>query len=116
MNLILTLRKAVSLAISVWYYGAGASSGLVAGGAMVLGGTMIYSMASPPRVVSEKKFDDKEEEEKNKKTHTKKISGEVESSRNGDAAEHSARPESREQTRASSTSVRANGDSGLRQR
>lgn len=114
MNLILTLRKAVSLAISVWYYGSGASVGLVTGGAMVLGGTMIYSMASPPRVVSEKKFDDKEEELK--KTHPKRISGEVESNGNGDAAEHSPRPGSQEQTRASSTSVRVNGDGGLRQR
>lgn len=114
MNLILTLRKAVSLAISVWYYGSGASVGLVTGGAMVLGGTMIYSMASPPRVAPEKKFDDKEEEKK-KQTHTKRISGEVESNGNGDAAEHTPRlGQSQEQTRASSTSVETNG--GLRQR
>lgn len=107
------MRKAVSLAISVWYYGSGASAGLIIGGAMVLGGTMIYSMASPPRVVSDKKYDDKEDEKKSKQA--KRISGEVESTRNGDAAEHSARPgQSQEQTRASSTSVKTNG--GLRQR
>ncbi|TXT12844.1 hypothetical protein VHUM_01245 [Vanrija humicola] len=54
VNLILTLRKAASLAISVWYYGSGASTGLVIGGAMVLGGTMIYSMSSPPAVPKDK--------------------------------------------------------------
>jgi UDP-xylose/UDP-N-acetylglucosamine transporter B4 len=37
VNLVLTVRKAVSLAISVWYYGSGATPGLIAGGAMVLG-------------------------------------------------------------------------------
>ena len=36
VNLVLTLRKAVSLAISVWYYGSGFSLGLAVGGAMVL--------------------------------------------------------------------------------
>lgn len=54
VNLVLTLRKAASLAISVWYYGSGASTGLVVGGAMVLGGTMIYSMSSPPSVPKDK--------------------------------------------------------------
>ena len=37
MNLVLTIRKAVSLAISVWFYGSGATPGLLIGGAMVLG-------------------------------------------------------------------------------
>jgi UDP-xylose/UDP-N-acetylglucosamine transporter B4 len=37
VNLVLTIRKAVSLAISVWYYGSGATPGLIIGGAMVLG-------------------------------------------------------------------------------
>lgn len=37
VNLILTLRKAVSLAISVWYYGSGFNKGLVLGASMVLG-------------------------------------------------------------------------------
>ena len=60
VNLILTLRKAASLAISVWYYGSGATWGLVVGGAMVLGGTMIYSTAAPPRIAAkDKKGEDK---------------------------------------------------------
>jgi UDP-xylose/UDP-N-acetylglucosamine transporter B4 len=40
VNLILTVRKAVSLALSVWYYGSGWSWGLIVGGAMVLGELM----------------------------------------------------------------------------
>lgn len=59
MNLVLTVRKAVSLAISVWYNGTGASTGLVLGGAMVLGGlnvgylltlvgTLLYTLSSGP--------------------------------------------------------------------
>lgn len=36
VNLVLTVRKAVSLAISVWYYGSGLTWSLVVGGAMVL--------------------------------------------------------------------------------
>ena len=37
VNLVLTVRKAASLAISVWYYGSGITPGLVIGGLMVLG-------------------------------------------------------------------------------
>lgn len=37
VNLILTVRKAVSLGISVWFYGAGFNKGLTTGAAMVLG-------------------------------------------------------------------------------
>ncbi|KAI9638989.1 UAA transporter [Dioszegia hungarica] len=36
VNLVLTVRKAVSLGISVWYYGSGLTPGLAAGGTMVL--------------------------------------------------------------------------------
>jgi UDP-xylose/UDP-N-acetylglucosamine transporter B4 len=69
----LTIRKAVSLAISVWFYGSGANAGLLTGGAMVLGpstmfsnsfkadksgGTLIYSFAPPPKVLDNKKTDD----------------------------------------------------------
>jgi hypothetical protein len=69
----LTIRKAVSLAISVWFYGSGANAGLLTGGAMVLGpstmfsnlvkadklgGTLIYSFAPPPLVLGHKKTDD----------------------------------------------------------
>ena len=36
VNLILTLRKALSLAISVWYYGSGFSLGMGIGGGLVL--------------------------------------------------------------------------------
>ena len=64
VNLILTLRKAVSLAISVWFYGSGVSWGLAIGGALVLGGTMVYSVAPPPKVVSKTKDQsDKKSEE-----------------------------------------------------
>ncbi|GMK55345.1 hypothetical protein CspeluHIS016_0204010 [Cutaneotrichosporon spelunceum] len=55
VNLILTVRKAVSLALSVWYYGSGWSWGLIVGGAMVLGGTLVYSTAASPRVEPSKK-------------------------------------------------------------
>lgn len=72
VNLVLTLRKAVSLAISVWFYGNGFSTGLAAGGGMVLResthtlsgprrqvlmmivGTIVYSMAPGPREVTSK--------------------------------------------------------------
>jgi UDP-xylose/UDP-N-acetylglucosamine transporter B4 len=37
VNLILTVRKAVSLAISVWYYGHGVTPGLLIGGSLVMG-------------------------------------------------------------------------------
>jgi UDP-xylose/UDP-N-acetylglucosamine transporter B4 len=37
VNLVLTVRKAVSLGISVWFYGSSFSWGLAAGGGMVLG-------------------------------------------------------------------------------
>ncbi|CAK9781607.1 UAA transporter [Cutaneotrichosporon oleaginosum] len=55
VNLILTVRKAVSLALSLWFYGSGWSWGLIVGGTMVLGGTMVYTMAAPPRVEPSKK-------------------------------------------------------------
>jgi UDP-xylose/UDP-N-acetylglucosamine transporter B4 len=48
VNLILTVRKAVSLGISVWFYGAGFNPGLIAGAAMVLTGSVLYSMAPGP--------------------------------------------------------------------
>ncbi|WOO83979.1 UDP-xylose and UDP-N-acetylglucosamine transporter [Vanrija pseudolonga] len=94
VNLILTLRKAASLAISVWYYGSGASTGLVVGGAMVLGGTMIYSMSSPPSVPKDKAVngDDKvkgveakEEKEANGATISAATSTAVEPAANGTA-------------------------------
>ncbi|WVR08120.1 hypothetical protein IAU60_005166 [Kwoniella sp. DSM 27419] len=53
VNLILTLRKAVSLAISVWYYGSGVTNGLLFGGAMVLLGTFLYSVAPGPKGIEE---------------------------------------------------------------
>ncbi|ORX37785.1 UAA transporter [Kockovaella imperatae] len=52
VNLVLTLRKAVSLAISVWFYGSGVTSGLLLGGALVLVGTVIYSFASTSSTVA----------------------------------------------------------------
>ena len=69
MNLVLTVRKAVSLGISVWYYGSGLNSGLAIGGVMVLckqllppdclqykltrvAGTLIYSFAPAPQVIN----------------------------------------------------------------
>lgn len=81
---------------------------------MVLGGTMIYSMASPPRVVAQhKKYDVKDEKKFDYDRKTK--AGEVESTQNGGAAEHSTlHGQSQEQNRASSTSVKTNGS--LRQR
>ncbi|OCF34293.1 hypothetical protein I317_04187 [Kwoniella heveanensis CBS 569] len=52
VNLVLTVRKAVSLGISVWYYGSGMTPGLAAGGAMVLIGTVLYSLAPGPKGLS----------------------------------------------------------------
>ncbi|WVQ75157.1 hypothetical protein IAR50_004766 [Cryptococcus sp. DSM 104548] len=49
VNLVLTVRKAVSLGISVWYYGSGATWGLMIGGGMVLLGTILYSVAPGPK-------------------------------------------------------------------
>jgi len=34
---VLTVRKAVSLGISVWYYGTGVNAGLLVGGGLVMG-------------------------------------------------------------------------------
>ncbi|GFZ49994.1 hypothetical protein JCM24511_07747 [Saitozyma sp. JCM 24511] len=61
VNLVLTLRKAVSLAISVWYYGSGVSTGLAIGGLMVLAGTVVYSLAPGPKVVHEEKVKELED-------------------------------------------------------
>lgn len=46
VQLILTLRKAVSLAISVTFFGSGHNAPLVAGAAMVLAGTILYATTS----------------------------------------------------------------------
>ncbi|WWC92698.1 uncharacterized protein L201_007657 [Kwoniella dendrophila CBS 6074] len=53
VNLVLTIRKALSLAISVWWYGSGFNSGLGLGGAMVLLGTMLYSFAPGPKELND---------------------------------------------------------------
>ncbi|KAJ9112451.1 hypothetical protein QFC20_002239 [Naganishia adeliensis] len=58
VNLILTLRKAVSLAISVTYYGSGFTPGLAIGSAMVLAGTAMYSLSSAPKPVVKAAEDD----------------------------------------------------------
>ncbi|WRT69607.1 uncharacterized protein IL334_006596 [Kwoniella shivajii] len=52
VNLILTVRKAVSLAISVWWFGSGFNRGLAIGGGMVLFGTVLYSFAPGPEEVT----------------------------------------------------------------
>ncbi|WWC73779.1 uncharacterized protein I206_107751 [Kwoniella pini CBS 10737] len=45
VNLILTIRKAVSLGISVWWFQTGFNVGLGLGGILVLLGTLLYSIA-----------------------------------------------------------------------
>ncbi|KAG8854800.1 golgi uridine diphosphate-N- acetylglucosamine transporter [Tulasnella sp. 330] len=45
-NLILTARKALSLCISVWYFGQGLNAGLAIGASIVLLGTVLYSYAT----------------------------------------------------------------------
>ncbi|KAG9018008.1 golgi uridine diphosphate-N- acetylglucosamine transporter [Tulasnella sp. 427] len=45
-NLILTARKALSLCISVWYFGQGMNAGLTTGALLVLFGTLMYSYAT----------------------------------------------------------------------
>lgn len=42
VNMVLTVRKAVSLVISVWYYGSGVTWSLVIGGGMVLCKLFLY--------------------------------------------------------------------------
>ncbi|WVF68435.1 hypothetical protein IAT40_003200 [Kwoniella sp. CBS 6097] len=54
VNMVLTVRKAVSLGISVWYYGSGMTPGLAAGGGMVLIGTILYSIAPGPKGLTER--------------------------------------------------------------
>lgn len=46
VNLVLTVRKAVSLAISVWYYGSGMTWSLVVGGGMVLCKCLFFFLPS----------------------------------------------------------------------
>ncbi|KAG8901666.1 golgi uridine diphosphate-N- acetylglucosamine transporter [Tulasnella sp. 408] len=45
-NLVLTARKALSLCISVWYFGQGMNAGLTTGALLVLSGTLMYSYAT----------------------------------------------------------------------
>ncbi|KAG8933716.1 golgi uridine diphosphate-N- acetylglucosamine transporter [Tulasnella sp. 417] len=45
-NLVLTARKALSLCISVWYFGQGMNAGLTTGALLVLSGTLLYSYAT----------------------------------------------------------------------
>jgi len=45
-NLVLTTRKAVSLCVSVWWFGSGWNAQLGYGAALVLSGTMTYAIAS----------------------------------------------------------------------
>ena len=51
VNLVLTLRKAASLAISVWFYGSGFSLGLGIGGTMVLSEQASHVSAFLPLMV-----------------------------------------------------------------
>ncbi|WVW87021.1 hypothetical protein I302_109077 [Kwoniella bestiolae CBS 10118] len=53
VNLVLTVRKAVSLGISVWWYQSGFNVGLGVGGMMVLFGTILYSFAPGPKGLPE---------------------------------------------------------------
>ncbi|WWC95735.1 hypothetical protein V866_002601 [Kwoniella sp. B9012] len=67
VNLVLTVRKALSLAISVWWYRSGFNAGLGAGGIMVLLGTILYSFAPGPKGLSDpprpkKKADDADDD------------------------------------------------------
>ncbi|WVQ66138.1 uncharacterized protein L199_004316 [Kwoniella botswanensis] len=62
VNLVLTVRKAISLAISVWWYRSGFNAGLGAGGMMVLLGTILYSFAPGPKGLSDPPQDKKEAE------------------------------------------------------
>jgi drug/metabolite transporter (DMT)-like permease len=47
-NLVLTARKAVSLVLSVWWFGNGWNRGLVLGGSLVFAGSVLYSNSSDP--------------------------------------------------------------------
>ena len=53
-NLVLTARKAVSLVLSVWWFGSGWNRGLVLGGSLVFAGSVLYSTSSDPEKESPK--------------------------------------------------------------
>ncbi|KAG8957060.1 golgi uridine diphosphate-N- acetylglucosamine transporter [Tulasnella sp. 419] len=52
VNLVLTARKAMSLCFSVWYFGSGLNQGLAIGSAMVLGGSLAYSVCAAKKQTS----------------------------------------------------------------
>ena len=45
-NLVLTARKAISLCISVWWFGNGWNAELTAGAGMVFAGSLLYTFVS----------------------------------------------------------------------
>jgi solute carrier family 35 (UDP-xylose/UDP-N-acetylglucosamine transporter), member B4 len=47
-NLALTVRKAISLCLSVWYFGSGWNGRFAAGASFVFGGSLAYALASRP--------------------------------------------------------------------
>lgn len=47
-NLVLTARKALSLVLSVWWFGSGWNRGLALGGSLVFAGSVLYSTSPNP--------------------------------------------------------------------
>jgi len=47
-NLVLTARKALSLVLSVWWFGSGWNRGLALGGSLVFAGSVLYSIFPGP--------------------------------------------------------------------
>jgi solute carrier family 35 (UDP-xylose/UDP-N-acetylglucosamine transporter), member B4 len=47
-NLVLTARKALSLVLSVWWFGSEWNRGLGLGGALVFAGSVLYSVSPEP--------------------------------------------------------------------
>ena len=53
-NLVLTARKALSLVLSVWWFGSGWNRGLALGGSLVFAGSVLYSISPDPGKESRK--------------------------------------------------------------
>jgi UDP-xylose/UDP-N-acetylglucosamine transporter B4 len=53
-NLVLTARKALSLVLSVWWFGSGWNRGLALGGSLVFAGSVLYSISPDPAKESPK--------------------------------------------------------------
>lgn len=64
-NLALTVRKALSLCFSVWYFGSGWNARFASGASMVFSGSLAYALVGtgpPPKPATSGPRDQKEKE------------------------------------------------------